>query len=53
MRCEECETETTGTAKGWRAYIAEDQPPFVVIYCPTCALREFGQRFASRFGKPS
>ena len=53
MRCEECRTVADADAKDWRAYIAEDQPPFMVIYCPKCAEREFGKRFASRNARPS
>jgi hypothetical protein len=45
LRCIECGRETAD-GKGWRAYIADlpedDEPPSVVVYCPECALREFG-----------
>jgi hypothetical protein len=26
----------------WSAYLTDDEPPDVVIYCPACAEREFG-----------
>ena len=50
MRCEEYKTPAKGSAKGWRAYLTGDG---IAVYCPKCALREFGPRFASRFAKPS
>jgi hypothetical protein len=53
MRCEECGTVAETAAKGWEAHIAEDSPPFVVIYCPRCAEREFGPRVANRNESPS
>jgi hypothetical protein len=29
--------------RGWRAYLtAEDEPVLVVVLCPECAAREFG-----------
>lgn len=50
MRCEECKRLATGPADGWRAYLTGDG---VAIYCPECAEREFGPRFASRIARPS
>jgi hypothetical protein len=43
LRCEEC-GGTTELARGWRAQIVEDEEdpelvPYVVCYCPSCALR--------------
>jgi hypothetical protein len=43
--CVECRRETTGPEKGWRAVLAggvEDELG-VVVYCPACAEREFGE----------
>ena len=46
MRCVECGAEPDEQAVGWRAYHAEDpeedDEPELVLYCPTCALHEFG-----------
>jgi hypothetical protein len=36
-------------ARRWRAYLTGDG---VAVYCPKCALREFGPHFASRFARP-
>jgi uncharacterized protein with PIN domain len=42
-RCPECgrpwephETER------WKAYLTDDEPPEVVVFCPDCAERQFG-----------
>ena len=46
-----CEPQSDDGACGWSAYIAdprEDEPPFVVAYCPWCAEREFGSFSATR-----
>jgi hypothetical protein len=45
--CEECGKETTSEveAHGWRAYLTvadEGEPEEVVVLCPDCAKREFG-----------
>jgi hypothetical protein len=45
MRCTECRTRAKGRARRWRAFLAGDG---VAIYCPKCAGREFGPRFARR-----
>jgi hypothetical protein len=38
--CVECRRVAKGDATGWRAYrTVEDH---VVMFCPTCATREFG-----------
>jgi len=48
LRCEECEKQalTDVEAHGWRAYLTHaegDESRKVVIYCPDCAQREFGE----------
>jgi hypothetical protein len=47
VTCEECGQVGVAGVKGWRATLAndpwDDEPPEVAIYCPVCALREFGQ----------
>jgi DNA-directed RNA polymerase subunit N (RpoN/RPB10) len=43
LRCEECGKEES---HDWRAYLTvvdEDEPEEVVVYCPDCAKREFGE----------
>jgi hypothetical protein len=30
-------------AAGWRALWTDDEPPAVVVFCPECAEREFGE----------
>ena len=49
LTCEECaaESDVDERAPGWRAYIlpaddALDDGRRVIIYCPACAVREFG-----------
>jgi hypothetical protein len=38
--CVECGCVCLEGCRGWRAYLAgEDE---VVVYCPACAVREFG-----------
>jgi hypothetical protein len=39
LRCVECGTTST-TGKRWRAYLTVDNA--VAVYCPRCAVREFG-----------
>jgi len=42
LLCEECETKLD-SQRGWRAYLLdEDERKRVVLYCPRCAVREFG-----------
>lgn len=45
LRCIECRRESA-TGSRWRAYLAHDprdnDPPEVVVLCPSCAEREFG-----------
>src|SRR5688500_4879569 len=57
MRCTECEAVPTDAACGGIGLRADDpeeaDPPQLAFYCPTCAEREFGERFANRRAKPS
>ena len=57
VRCEACERTAEGSAKGWiavRVDLPDDSdPPEIVIYCPACFAREFGDSFASRNASPS
>ena len=44
--CEECGRKADVEAAGWRIYRVEDTedpdaPPFICVYCPECAEREF------------
>ena len=50
MRCEECKTPAKDSTRGRRAPLTGDG---IAVYCPKRALREFRQRFASRFANPS
>jgi hypothetical protein len=36
--CVECGDEDAEAGKGWHAYVFEDA---LLVYCPTCAEREF------------
>ena len=51
MQCEECGVVPEGEAAGWVGHLAydprEDEAPYTVFYCPTCAEREFGNATAS------
>src|SRR5215212_6650566 len=40
LRCCECGMVTRDT-RSWRAYLTDDKSPQAVVYCPTCASREF------------
>jgi hypothetical protein len=46
LRCVECGAEADELAAGWRAYRAgdldEDDVVEVLMFCPSCAEREFG-----------
>lgn len=46
LRCEECDAVATDDARGWAAhrFPDPDEPEriLVVVYCPACVLREFG-----------
>jgi hypothetical protein len=57
LRCEECGKETTSEvrAHGWRAYLTvadEGKPEEVVVLCPDCAKREFGDDDDLRNDRP-
>jgi hypothetical protein len=44
LRCQECPaTSADGRALGWVAFLTRDDPPEIIIYCPICAEREFGE----------
>ena len=55
LRCDECLTLSAEKARGWRAYstFEDDGSAVVVIFCPDCDAREFGDGFASRNASPS
>lgn len=46
LRCVECRRTSDERARGWRAMVAEewetDCSLFTVVYCPECAVHEFG-----------
>lgn len=46
LKCELCGREADGDARGWRALLADDprddEPAVAVVFCPVCALIEFG-----------
>jgi hypothetical protein len=42
-RCAECEAVWLPADEDrWSAYLTDDEPPDVVLYCPDSAEREFG-----------
>jgi hypothetical protein len=44
--CVACEQEAGASARGWQAYradIDDDGHDEVVLFCPSCADREFGE----------
>lgn len=44
LTCVECGTGSTGTARGWRAYVRgayEGEDAELGVFCPDCAAREF------------
>ena len=45
LECAECKVESTGNARGWRALLGleDDDTETVVVLCPECARREFGE----------
>jgi hypothetical protein len=45
IRCQECGRKDDYEERGWKAYIADVNE--VVILCPECAEREFGDRGSS------
>jgi hypothetical protein len=46
LTCVECGFTATDKALRWQAHLAydprEDEAAFVVVFCPGCATREFG-----------
>jgi hypothetical protein len=44
--CRECGCESDEDALGWQAFLSDDprddDPVVTVVFCPACALREFG-----------
>jgi hypothetical protein len=38
--CAECGAESPPEARGWRAYLTDDD--VAEVFCPDCAAREFG-----------
>ncbi len=42
LACEECHVEWTDPTERWRIYVLPDEPAEPLIYCPSCASREFG-----------
>jgi hypothetical protein len=45
LECAECKVVSTGKALGWRALLGleDDDTETVVVLCPECAEREFGE----------
>ena len=44
--CVACEEEADPSARGWQGYLADlddDGRDEVVLFCPSCAYREFGE----------
>jgi Zn finger protein HypA/HybF involved in hydrogenase expression len=43
LRCQECPAiwQPEETMR-WRAYLTEERPPSLILYCPACSSREFG-----------
>lgn len=43
--CAECGRSSNQEARDWRAYLtAEEDGEEAVVFCPSCAAREFGNR---------
>jgi ribosomal protein L44E len=41
-QCAECgKLWLSADAERWEAYLADDEPPELAFYCPSCAEREF------------
>ena len=40
--CQECPEEWTDARDRWRLYLTHDDPAETLVYCPACAIREFG-----------
>jgi hypothetical protein len=44
IRCLECSAEwRPEETTAWRAYLTDESPPELVLYCPDCAKREFDE----------
>ena len=44
IRCIECSEEwRPDETTLWRAYLTEELPPELILYCPSCAKREFDE----------
>lgn len=43
--CAECGREQAVDERGWQAHLTtdEDEPAEAIVYCPDCAVREFGE----------
>jgi hypothetical protein len=41
LLCQECCRRWLDPRERWRAYVTDDEPAEPVLYCPTCAAREF------------
>jgi hypothetical protein len=41
--CVECETSSEFFERGWRAYLLTEPDEGIVVLCPICAEREFGE----------
>jgi len=41
LRCVECGDHWNDPGERWRAYLTDDDPPSVVLFCPECAEHEF------------
>lgn len=42
IRCLECSAEwRREETTQWRAYLTDESPPALALYCPDCAKREF------------
>ena len=52
LRCQERGYPSGSEAKLWRLYLVddpdEDEESVLAAYCPTCAVREFGESRAER-----
>jgi hypothetical protein len=41
LTCTECGREWVLRIERWRLYLTDHEPPQAVVYCPSCARREF------------
>lgn len=44
LMCVECGRVQADNERGWRSYLTtdEEEPTDAIVYCPSCAEREFG-----------